>query len=253
YKTFTFTLSGAVAGFAGGLFVTQFGFVSPALIGVPLSTEVLIWTALGGREVLLAAFLGALIVRSVESVLSEALGYYWLLALGVHGRDREARRLLPRPASRRTDRRRRRPPERVLLQRGARDVRPDRPLRHPDDSGRSRGLRQGPRRHAGALRAARGAGEPDPRGRRRRRLRPGPVVGGADRPRLPQPRHDHARRAARDAPRPDLDQLLRRAPAHARALLRPRPTHLPGRREEPVGRRDHRHRDAGASGRSLLR
>jgi len=83
YKTFTFTLSGAVAGFAGGLFVTQFGFVSPALIGVPLSTEVLIWTALGGREVLLAAFLGALVVRSVESVLSEALGYYWLLALGV--------------------------------------------------------------------------------------------------------------------------------------------------------------------------
>jgi len=83
YKTFSFVLSGAVAGFAGGLFVTQFGFVSPALIGVPLSTEVLIWTALGGREVLLAAFLGALIVRSVESVLSEALGYYWLLGLGV--------------------------------------------------------------------------------------------------------------------------------------------------------------------------
>ncbi len=63
--------------------MTQFGFVSPALIGVPLSTEVLIWTALGGREVLLAAFLGALLVRSVESALSDALGYYWLLALGV--------------------------------------------------------------------------------------------------------------------------------------------------------------------------
>ena len=83
YKTFSFALSGATAGFAGGLFATQFGFVSPALIGVPLSTEVLIWTALGGREVLLAAFLGALVVRSVESLLSEALGYYWLLGLGV--------------------------------------------------------------------------------------------------------------------------------------------------------------------------
>jgi urea transport system permease protein len=83
YKTFSLTLSGAVAGFAGGLFVTQFGFVSPALIGVPLSTEVLIWTALGGREVLLAAFLGALVVRSVEGALSEVLGYYWLLGLGV--------------------------------------------------------------------------------------------------------------------------------------------------------------------------
>jgi urea transport system permease protein len=83
YKTWSFALSGGVAGFAGAVFVTQFGFVSPALIGVPLSTEALIWTALGGREVLLAAFLGALVVRSVESALSEALGYYWLLALGV--------------------------------------------------------------------------------------------------------------------------------------------------------------------------
>lgn len=82
YKIFSFALSAAVAGFAGGLFVTQFGFVSPALIGVALSTEVLIWTAVGGREVLLAAFLGALLVRSVEGVLSERLGYYWLLALG---------------------------------------------------------------------------------------------------------------------------------------------------------------------------
>ena len=82
YKTFSFVVSAAVAGLAGALFTTQFGFVSPALIGVPLSTEVLIWTALGGRDVLLAAFLGALVVRSVESALSEALAYYWLLALG---------------------------------------------------------------------------------------------------------------------------------------------------------------------------
>ena len=78
-----FAVGGAVAGFAGALFVTKFGFVSPALVGVAMSTEVLIWTALGGREVLMAAFAGALIVRSVEGVLSAALGHYWLLALGV--------------------------------------------------------------------------------------------------------------------------------------------------------------------------
>src|SRR5262249_49213558 len=83
YKTFSFTVGGAVAGLAGALFVTQFGFVSPALIGVGLSTEVLIWTAIGGREVLLAAYLGALGVRWVEGELSEALGQYWLLALGL--------------------------------------------------------------------------------------------------------------------------------------------------------------------------
>jgi urea transport system permease protein len=82
YKTFAFTVSAAAAGLSGGLFVTQFGFVAPSLIGVSLSTEVLIWTALGGREVLFAAFLGAIIVRSVESLLSETLGHYWLLVLG---------------------------------------------------------------------------------------------------------------------------------------------------------------------------
>ena len=82
HKSFAFGVSGAVAGFAGGLFATQFGFVSPALIGVPLSTEVLIWAALGGREVLLAAFVGAILVRSLEGALSDALGSTWLLALG---------------------------------------------------------------------------------------------------------------------------------------------------------------------------
>jgi branched-chain amino acid transport system permease protein/urea transport system permease protein len=83
YKTFAFSVSAAVAGFAGALFVSQFGFVSPALIGASLSTEVLIWVALGGRKVMLAAFLGAIIVRWVEGALSAALGSYWLLTLGL--------------------------------------------------------------------------------------------------------------------------------------------------------------------------
>jgi urea transport system permease protein len=82
YKRFAFTVSGGIAGLAGALFVTQFGFVSPALIGFSLSTEVLIWVALGGREVLLAAWLAAILVRTCEGLLSEALGTWWLLALG---------------------------------------------------------------------------------------------------------------------------------------------------------------------------
>ena len=83
YKIAAFTVGGAVAGLAGALFATQFGFVAPTLIGVGLSTEVLIWTALGGRGVLLAAFLGALAVRTVESQLSDMLGNAWLLVLGL--------------------------------------------------------------------------------------------------------------------------------------------------------------------------
>ena len=83
YKLFAFVVAGVVAGLAGALFTVQFGFVSPTLCGFALSTEVLIWVAVGGRGVLLAAFLGAILVRSVENTLSDSLGHYWLLVLGV--------------------------------------------------------------------------------------------------------------------------------------------------------------------------
>ena len=82
-KTLAFCLAGAVAGLSGALFALQFNFVSPALVGFSLSTEVLIWVALGGKEVLLAAFLGAVSVKYVESFLSDTLGQYWLLVLGL--------------------------------------------------------------------------------------------------------------------------------------------------------------------------
>jgi urea transport system permease protein len=82
HKIFVFTISGAIAGLAGGLFTTQFGFVSPPLVGFALSTEVLIWVAVGGRTVLMAAFLGALTVRMTENLMSASLDEYWLIALG---------------------------------------------------------------------------------------------------------------------------------------------------------------------------
>ncbi len=83
YKAAAFAVSGAVAGLAGALFAVQFAFVSPAILGFALATEVLIWVALGGKSVLLAAFIGALAVKSVENVLSDTLGQYWLLVLGL--------------------------------------------------------------------------------------------------------------------------------------------------------------------------
>jgi ABC-type branched-subunit amino acid transport system permease subunit len=82
-KLFAFTVSGGVAGLAGALFTAQFGFVSPPLLGFALSTEVLIWVAVGGRGVLLGALLGAILVRTVENTLSDSLGEYWLLAMGL--------------------------------------------------------------------------------------------------------------------------------------------------------------------------
>jgi ABC-type branched-subunit amino acid transport system permease subunit len=76
-------IGAGLAGLAGGLFAAVEGFVSPTLIGFLLSTEVLIWTALGGREMLLAAFLGAIVLRWLESSLVGLLGDSWILALGL--------------------------------------------------------------------------------------------------------------------------------------------------------------------------
>lgn len=78
-----FCLSAGIAGLAGALFVTVDGFASPTLIGFTLSTEILIWVAIGGKEMLMAAFLGALLTRFAESWLSEVFGDYWTLILGV--------------------------------------------------------------------------------------------------------------------------------------------------------------------------
>lgn len=82
-KMLTFVLAAGIAGLAGALFVTQFYFVSPNLIGFGLSTEVLIWVAVGGRFSFTAAFLGAITVRLMENYLGDTFGHYWQLILGV--------------------------------------------------------------------------------------------------------------------------------------------------------------------------
>jgi len=82
-KIQAYVLSGAVAGLAGALFVTQFGFASPSLIGFSLSLDVLIWVAIGGRDSLIAAALGAITVRLLESRLADLMGPVWPLVLGL--------------------------------------------------------------------------------------------------------------------------------------------------------------------------
>jgi branched-chain amino acid transport system permease protein/urea transport system permease protein len=83
YKIIIFAVGAAVAGLAGALFAAVTEFVSPTMLGFGLSTEVLIWVALGGKEVLLASFLGAMLVRMLEAFLSDLLTYYWILILGM--------------------------------------------------------------------------------------------------------------------------------------------------------------------------
>jgi ABC-type branched-subunit amino acid transport system permease subunit len=82
-KRYAFALAGMAAGLAGALFVVQFGFASPSLIGFSLSAEALIWTALGGRGYPIAAALGAILIRWLDAQFSGGLGAVWPLVLGL--------------------------------------------------------------------------------------------------------------------------------------------------------------------------
>ncbi len=83
YKTLAFTVSGAVASFAGAIYGTDASFVAPSLAGVLFSTEVVVWVAISGRSNLLGAFLGGTIVSSLSNYLSTVTPKYWQLLLGL--------------------------------------------------------------------------------------------------------------------------------------------------------------------------
>jgi ABC-type branched-subunit amino acid transport system permease subunit len=83
HKTAAFALSGGIAGMAGALYATHAGFVAPSLGGVLFSTEVVVWVAIAGRESLLAAFLGGVLVSSLSNYLSAISPSLWQLFMGL--------------------------------------------------------------------------------------------------------------------------------------------------------------------------
>ncbi|MCK9549417.1 urea ABC transporter permease subunit UrtC [Aquamicrobium sp.] len=84
YKTFIFALSAAIAGLAGMLYTIVMEFASPTFLGVPLSLSIVIWVAVGGRQSLLGAMLGAMLVTGVQGALSETEAFLetWTLVMG---------------------------------------------------------------------------------------------------------------------------------------------------------------------------
>ncbi|MGH6760850.1 MAG: urea ABC transporter permease subunit UrtC [Phyllobacterium sp.] len=84
YKTFVFALSASIAGFAGMLYTIVMEFASPTFLGVPFSLSIVIWVAVGGRQSLLGAMLGALLVTGVQGALSESETFLetWTLVMG---------------------------------------------------------------------------------------------------------------------------------------------------------------------------
>ena len=83
YKLFVFTLSAALAGIAGALYVPQVGIINPSEFAPAKSIEAVIWVAVGGRGTLTGAALGAVLVNYGKTYFtSGVLAPYWLFMLG---------------------------------------------------------------------------------------------------------------------------------------------------------------------------
>ncbi|WP_299861563.1 urea ABC transporter permease subunit UrtC [uncultured Roseobacter sp.] len=82
FKIFIFCLGAAFAGIGGAMFTLQVGFMSPTLVGIVPSIEMVIFCAVGGRLSILGAVYGALLVNWAKTSFSEAFPELWLLGLG---------------------------------------------------------------------------------------------------------------------------------------------------------------------------
>lgn len=82
FKIFVFCLAAALAAVGGAMFTLQVGFMSPTLIGVVPSIQMVVMCAVGGRHSLLGAIYGAILVNWAQTVFSEAFPELWLFAMG---------------------------------------------------------------------------------------------------------------------------------------------------------------------------
>jgi len=81
-RAFIFAFAAMLSGIGGAMFVLQVGFMSPSIIGIVPSIELVIFTAVGGRLSVLGAILGCLIVNWSKSTFSEAYPDLWLYLMG---------------------------------------------------------------------------------------------------------------------------------------------------------------------------
>ena len=69
YKLATFTIGGALAGFAGCLFANWGSFVSPTIFGLAQSAQIIIWVIVGGRGTLIGPVIGCIGIQWLSAAL----------------------------------------------------------------------------------------------------------------------------------------------------------------------------------------
>ncbi len=82
FKIFTFCMGAVISAIGGAMFTLQVGFMSPSIIGIVPSIEMVIFAAIGGRMSLVGAVYGTLIVNYGKTAFSESFPSLWLLFMG---------------------------------------------------------------------------------------------------------------------------------------------------------------------------
>ncbi len=83
YKTIAFAIGGAFAGISGALYVLHVGVISPAMVGVMPSIEMVVAVAVGGRSSFTGVILGTLLVNFGKDWISSAMPEMWQLSIGL--------------------------------------------------------------------------------------------------------------------------------------------------------------------------
>ena len=82
-KAIVFAVGGAIAGLAGSLYAFHEGFVWPNMLGVVISTQVVLYVLFGGSGTLIGAVIGTVIIEGVSFWLSDNYRDIWPIILGV--------------------------------------------------------------------------------------------------------------------------------------------------------------------------
>jgi urea transport system permease protein len=82
FKLWIFVFAAMIAGVAGALYVPQVGIINPSEFSPLNSLEIVVWVAIGGRNTLYGAIIGAVLVNYSKTVMTGLMPELWLFTLG---------------------------------------------------------------------------------------------------------------------------------------------------------------------------
>jgi len=83
FKAIVFTLAGGICGLSGALAAFHDGFVWPNMLGVLLSTQIVLYVLFGGVGTLVGAVIGVASIEYVSFLLADNFQTFWPILLGL--------------------------------------------------------------------------------------------------------------------------------------------------------------------------